>query len=144
MPKSPYYIVESGNWKVRVNVLDGGEYAYVEAGTRAIEAVFGRRELTDACEIVSLKTVNGEDYFDPDHVGETIPPPMFSIVTLVCHESDVGNHDRCRIFLTRELFENAGQSVNVELAKQAEQMEAEKVQLFLETRKRLKKRKKKN
>ena len=136
MPKTPYYIVETGNWKVRVRVEDEGDYAYVEAGTRAMEAVFGRKELNDECEIVSLTTPGGKDYFDPDiQADEKIPLPMFSIVTGVCHESDMSTEKtRYMVFLTRELFENAGQAVNVELAKRAEALEPEKVKRFVELR----------
>ena len=135
MPKTPYYIVESGNWKVRVKVEDTGEYAYIEAGTRAIEAVFGKRELDEDCEIVSLMTAGGRDYFDPDVNEDKIPPPMFSIVTGVCHESNMDKQPvEYVVYLTRELFENAGQAVNVELAKRAEALEPEKVKRFVELR----------
>ena len=141
MSKSLYYIVESGNWKVRVKVENMGEYAYIEAGTRAIEAVFGKKELDQDCEIISLMTEEGKDYFDLDVADDKIPQPMFSIVTGVCHKSYMDKQPR--FYLTRELFENAGQPVNAELAKKAEASEPDQVKRFLELRKKKTIRKKK-
>ena len=135
MPKTPYYIVESGNWKVRVKIDSTDEYTYLEAGTRAVEAVFGRRELDESCEIIGLMTSKGQDFFDPDVMDKKIPPPMFSVVTGVCHEDDRDKPGKYMIYLTSELFENASQPVNVLLAKKAETEEPEKVKLVRDTKK---------
>lgn len=137
------YIVESGNWKLRVIVedYDGDEYSYLEAATRAIEGVFGSSPLGEKCEFVCLMDSKGQDYFDPDVSMEELPPPMFSVVTGVRKE----NEQSMRVYLTSLLFANAGQPVNFKLAMQAEALEPEKVQAFKDlAAKKTKKSKKKN
>lgn len=120
------YIVESGNWKLRVVAEDVGDYSYIEAATRAIEGVFGQRPLSENCEFIHLYDLKGQDYFDPDLIMEELPPPMFSIVTGVRKESE----EQLRVYLSSSLFANASQPLNVKLAHQAEALEPEKVKAF--------------
>ena len=141
------YLVDSGNWKVRVSIDKDCPSPYIEAATQAVEAVFGMKELNGQCEIISLVDNEGIDYFseEADNSG-VYPQPMFSIVTLVCKYKDVNKGDKYVPFLTSKLFENAGQPINVELAKKAEALEPEKVKQFLELQELLEKKrnKKKN
>jgi hypothetical protein len=127
------YIVESGNWAFRIMSSDGDdEYAYIEAGTRAMEGVFGARPLSDECEFLSLRFADGDDYFDPSNLTEDPPHPMFSVVTAIRKETDTKT---ARLFLTSELFENASQPVNVLLAHKAELLEPDKLKKFRQLRK---------
>lgn len=127
MTTTSTYIVESGNWKIRIVAEDyGDEYSYLEAATRAIEGVFGSRPLGEKCEFVCLMDANGQDYFDLDTNVEELPPPMFSVVTGVRKE----NETTLRVYLTSLLFANAGQPVNFKLAMQAEALEPDKVKSF--------------
>ena len=138
------YLVDSGNWKVKVAINDTDcPSPYMEAATQAIEAVFGMRELNNSCEVISLLSEDGTDYFSEDFNGTDYPRPMFSIVTLVCKLKDVKYGKRYVPFLTSKVFENASQPINVELARQAEQLEPEKVKQFLELQQLLEKKKKK-
>jgi len=134
------YIVESGNWTFRIMSSDGDdEYAYIEAGTRAMEGVFGARPLSDECEFLSLRFVDGDDYFDPDNLNEDPPHPMFSVVTAIHKETETKT---ARVYLTSELFENASQPVNVLLAHKAESLEPDKLKKFRQLQKQQKKTKK--
>lgn len=139
------YIVESGNWLFRIMSSDGDdEYSYIEAGTRAMEGVFGARPLSEDCEFLSLRYLDGNDYFDTDNLTEDAPYPMFSVVTVIRKETDTKT---ARLFLTSALFENASQPVNVLLAQKAELLEPEKLEKFkqLQTKQdNTKKRKKKD
>lgn len=129
MTTTSTYIVESGNWKIRVVAEDyEDEYSYLEAATRAIEGVFGTRPLGEKCEFVCLMDANGQDYFNLDTNVEELPPPMFSVVTGVRKE----NETALRVYLTSLLFANAGQPVNFKLAMQAEALEPDKVKSFKE------------
>lgn len=141
------YIVDTGNWKVKVAIDDKDcPSPYMEAATQAVEAMFGMRELNAQCELISLVDDHGVDYFDPDCTSSVPAVPMFSIVTLVCKFKDMTKGSKYVPLLTRKVFENAAQPINVEYAKEAEDLEPEKVKQFLELEKRLqsKRRRKKN
>lgn len=141
------YIVDTGNWKVKVAINDKDcPSPYMEAATQAVEAVFGMKELNAQCELISLVDEYGIDYFDPECTSSVPAIPMFSIVTLVCKLRDLHKGNKYVPLLTRKVFENAGQPINVEYAKEAENLEPEKVKQFLELEKRLqsKKRRKTN
>lgn len=126
------YIVESGNWTFRIMSSDGDdEYAYIEAGTRAMEGVFGARPLSEECEFLTLRFVDGEDYFDPNNLTEDPPHLMFSVMTLIRKKTDTKT---ARLYLTSELFENASQPVNVLLAHKAELLEPDKLKKFKQLR----------
>jgi len=130
------YIVDTGNWKVKVAINDKDcPSPYMEAATQAVEVVFGMKELNDQCELISLVDENGIDYFDPECTSSSPAIPMFSIVTLVCKYKDVNNGAKYVPFLTSKVFENASQPINVEYAKEAESLEPENVQQFLELEK---------
>jgi hypothetical protein len=138
------YLVDNGNWKVRVSVDKDCPSPYMEAATRAVEAVFGMKELDSSCEIISLVDNEGIDYFSEDADNSGIyPQPMFSIVTLVCKYRDANKGSKYVPFLTSKVFENAGQPTNVELALKAESLEPEKVKQFLELQELLEKKRKK-
>lgn len=141
------YIVDTGNWKVKVAIDDKDcPSPYMEAATQAVEAVFGMKELNAQCELISLVDSDGIDYFDPDCTSSVPAVPMFSLVTLVCKAKDKKKNTKYVPFLTRKVFENAAQPINVEYALEAESLEPEKVKRFLELEQKLqsKKRKKKN
>lgn len=128
------YIVECGNWKVKV-ALDDNEhdvdYAYIEAGTRAIEAIFGMRGYSMQCELIGLKTPSGDDYFDAE--GEfmvNMPSPLFSLVLCVYKASDALTFTKWRLYLSSMIFANAAQPINVELALHAESLEKDLVNKF--------------
>ena len=124
------YIVESGNWKMRVVVNEEcGPHSYVEAATRAIEGVFGHRTLDVDCEIVSLYDNKGRDFFDPDCDLDETPPRMFSVVTVVRREKDKDDGS-AHVLLTSVLFANASQPHNYELALKAEALEPDKIKQF--------------
>ena len=132
------YIVDTGNWKVKVAVDDKDcPSPYMEAATQAVEAVFGMKELNSQCELISLVDDNGVDYFDPDCTSSSPAVPMFSIVTLVCKVKDMKKSHKYVPLLTRKVFENASQPVNVEYALEAESLEPEKVKQFLDLQKKL-------
>jgi hypothetical protein len=138
------YLVDSGNWKVRVSLDKDCPSPHMEAATRAVEAVFGMKELNAQCEIISLVDIDGIDYFseEADNSG-VYPQPMFSIVTLVCKYKDLNKGSKYVPFLTSKVFENAGQPINVQLARKAELLEPEKVKQFLELQKLLEQKRKK-
>lgn len=141
------YIVDTGNWKVKVAINDKDcPSPYMEAATQAVEAVFGMKELNAQCELISLVDEDGVDYFDPECTSSAPAVPMFSIVTIVCKAKDIAKGTKYVPFLTSKVFENASQPLNVEYAKEAEALEPDKVQRFLELEQRLqsKKRKKKS
>lgn len=132
------YIVDTGNWKVKVAVDDKDcPSPHMEAATQAVEAVFGMKELNSQCELISLVDDNGVDYFDPDCTSSSPAVPMFSIVTLVCRLKDLKKSHKYVPLLTRKVFENASQPVNVEYALEAESLEPEKVKEFLKLQKKL-------
>lgn len=138
------YLVDSGNWKVKVAINDiDCPSPYMEAATQAVEAVFGMRELNPTCELISLMSEDGVDYFSEDFADADYPRPMFSIVTLVCKLKDVKHGKRYVPLLTSKVFENAGQPINVELARKAELLEPDKVRQFIELQQLLEKKKKK-
>lgn len=128
------YIVECGNWQVKVALCDsehGGEYAYMEAATQAVEGVFGLRTLNMHCELMSLKNMRGEDYFDVDNVFVMeMPRPMFSVVMCVYKAKDALTYTKYRLYLSSIVFANAAQPINVELALHAESLEPDKVTQF--------------
>jgi hypothetical protein len=64
-------------------------------------------------------------------------------VTLVCKLKDVKHGKRYVPLLTSKVFENAGQPINVELARKAELLEPDKVRQFIELQQLLEKKKKK-
>lgn len=138
------YIVDTGNWKVRVSIDTKHPSPYMEAATQAIEAVFGMKELNNQCELISLvDSSTGVDYFHPDCDAPYPATPMFSLVTLVCKAKDVDKPSMYKPFLTSKVFENAAQPINVQYAREAEMQEPEKVKQFLELQSKLEKRKKK-
>lgn len=123
------YIVESGNWKLRIVAEDNSDkYSYLEAATRAIEGVFGTRILDENCEITHLLDNKSQDYFDPDTNMEELPPPMFSVVTSIRKENEQSTY----VYLTSGLFANASQPINFKLAIQAESLVPDKVKKFKE------------
>jgi hypothetical protein len=132
------YIVDTGNWKVKVAIEDKDcNSPYMEAATQAVEAVFGMKELNAQCELISLVDDDGLDYFDPDCTSSFPAVPMFSIVTLVCKAKDMKTGNKYIPLLTRKVFENASQPINVQYALEAESLEPEKVKQFLKLEKRL-------
>jgi hypothetical protein len=132
------YIVDTGNWKVKVAIEDKDcNSPYMEAATQAVEAVFGMKELNAQCELISLVDADGLDYFDPDCTSSSPAAPMFSIVTLVCKAKDMKTGNKYIPLLTRKVFENASQPINVQYALEAESLEPEKVKQFLKLEKRL-------
>lgn len=138
------YIVDTGNWKVRVSIDTKHPSPYMEAATQAVEAVFGMKELNNQCELISLvDNETGVDYFDPDCDAPYPAIPMFSLVTLVCKAKDVHKKSTYKPFLTSKVFENAAQPINVQYAREAEMQEPDKVKQFLELQSKLEKRKKK-
>lgn len=138
------YIVDTGNWKVRVSIDTKHPSPYMEAATQAVEAVFGMKELNNQCELISLvDSSTGIDYFDPDCDAPYPAIPMFSLVTLVCKAKDLHKPSTYKPFLTSKVFENAAQPINVQYAREAEMQEPEKVKQFLELQSKLEKRKKK-
>lgn len=138
------YIVDTGNWKVRVSIDTKHPSPYMEAATQAIEAVFGMKELNNQCELISLvDSSTGVDYFHPDCDAPYPATPMFSLVTLVCKAKDVDKPSMYKPFLTSKVFENAAQPINVQYAREAEMQEPDKVKQFLELQSKLEKRKKK-
>lgn len=128
------YIVECGNWQVKVALNDNehsGEYAYMEAATQAVEGVFGLRTLNMHCELMSLKNMRGEDYFDVENVFVMeMPRPMFSVVMCVYKAKDTLTYTKYRLYLSSIVFANAAQPINVELALHAESLEPDKVNQF--------------
>jgi hypothetical protein len=143
------YIVSTGNWKVRIDLDEDDEFSYIEAGTRAIEAVFGMRELNGECEVISLKGEDNREYFKvdegfDDNPDETPPRPLFSVLTTVCKKSDENNKNRYVLLRTRVLFENASQPINVLLAQKAEEDSPEIIREVLKLEKKIKKNKKKS
>lgn len=141
------YIVDTGNWKVKVAIDDNDcPSPYIEAATQAVEALFGMKELNSQCELISLVDDDGVDYFDPECTSSSPAVPMFSIVTLVCKAKDMKKSSKYVPLLTRKVFENASQPINVGYALEAESLEPDKVQRFLELEAKLqsKKRKKKS
>lgn len=128
------YIVECGNWQVKVALNDNehsGEYAYMEAATQAVEGVFGLRTLNMHCELMSLKNMRGEDYFDVENVFVMeMPRPMFSVVMCVYKAKDALTYTKYRLYLSSIVFANAAQPINVELALHAESLEPDKVDQF--------------
>ena len=133
--KTTDYIIECGNWRVKVTLNDNkhhsGEYAYMEAATQAVEGVFGLRTLNSNCELMSLKNMRGEDYFDVDNVFlMEMPRPMFSVVMCVYKVKDVLTYTKYRLLLSSVVFANAAQPINVELALHAESLEPDKVAHF--------------
>lgn len=138
------YIVDTGNWKVRVSIDTKHPSPYMEAATQAVEAVFGMKELNNQCELISLvDSATGIDYFHPDCDAPYPATPMFSLVTLVCKAKDLHKPSTYKPFLTSKVFENAAQPINVQYAREAEMQEPEKVKQFLELQSKLEKRKKK-
>lgn len=138
------YIVDTGNWKVRVSIDTKHPSPYMEAATQAVEAVFGMKELNNQCELISLvDSATGIDYFHPDCDAPYPATPMFSLVTLVCKAKNVHKPSTYKPFLTSKVFENAAQPINVQYAREAEMQEPEKVKQFLELQSKLEKRKKK-
>lgn len=138
------YIVDTGNWKVRVSIDTKHPSPYMEAATQAVEAVFGMKDLNNQCELISLvDSATGIDYFHPDCDAPYPATPMFSLVTLVCKAKNVHKPSTYKPFLTSKVFENAAQPLNVQYAREAEMQEPEKVKQFLELQSKLEKRKKK-
>ena len=138
------YIVDTGNWKVRVSIDTKHPSPHMEAATQAVEAVFGMKELNNQCELISLvDSATGIDYFDPDCDAPYPATPMFSLVTLVCKAKDLKKPSAIVPFLTSKVFENAAQPINVQYAREAEMQEPDKVKQFLELQSKLEKRKKK-
>lgn len=134
------YIVDSGNWKVRVSIDTKHPSPYMEAATQAAEAVFGMKELNSQCELISLvDNVTQIDYFSPDCDAPYPPTPMFSLVTMVCKAKDLHKPDTFIPFLTSKVFENAAQCINVQYAREAESQEPDKVKQFLKLQKKLEK-----
>lgn len=154
MEKAEYYGVSSGNWKVKVKLFsapdDNAEiedFTYIEAATRAMEVVFGKAEFCEDCEIYSLIDMSGNEFFDSEYrandSGE-VPRPMFSIITVVYRMEDEHDEKRYRIYLTRNIFANAAQFVNVELAAAAEAEDPKAVAKFNRLASKLKRNHKKN
>lgn len=139
------YIVDSGNWKVKVSLNDKDHLSpHMEAATQAVEAVFGMKQLNCQCEIISLVDEYEFDYFSETYTGADYPPvPMFSILTLVYKIKDVNDPTKFKPFLTSEVFANAAQPINVERAIEAESSEPEKVKRFKQLQRKLEKQLKK-
>jgi hypothetical protein len=135
------YIVDSGNWKVKVSLNDKDYTSpYMEAATQAVEAVFGMKALNGYCEIISLIGEDGRDYFSENYEGVDYPAlPMFSILTLVYKIKDLKDHKKCKPFLTSEVFANAAQPINVTLAIKAESSDYEQVKRFKQLQQKLNK-----
>lgn len=128
------YVVESGNWKVKIAMYDDeceGDYVYTEAATRAVEAVFGLRNFNMYCELISMKSLDGRDYFDVNNTTMVdMPQPMFSVIMCVYKASNELITSEWKLFLSSHIFANASQHINVDLALRAEKMESDKVNLF--------------
>lgn len=128
------YIVECGNWKVKVALYENefdGDDAYIEACTRAVEGVFGLRNFNMHCELMSLRALDGRDYFDVENIMMVnMPQPMFSVIMCVYKASDVLTYTRWRLYLSSYVFANASQYINLDLALHAETLESDKVRMF--------------
>jgi len=137
------YIVDTGNWKVRVSIDKGCPSPYMEAATQAIEAVFGMKELNCQCELISLvNNDTGHDYFDIDCDDPYPAIPAFSLITMVCKAKDLHKPNAIVAFLTSKVFENAAQPINVQYAHEAEMQEPDQIKRFLELQNKPNKRKK--
>lgn len=117
------FFVETGNWKAKINIYTEDDpndheenYLYIEAGTRAMETVFGSRDHDEDNELVSLLDDNDKDYYDEDPEMAEVPPPVFGIMTRVYQETDKKHFS----INTSVLFRNASQNENVKYAMDAE------------------------
>jgi len=134
------YIVDTGNWKVKVSIDTKHPAPYMEAATQAVEAVFGMKQLDGQCELISLVDDTTKiDYFSPDCDAPYPAIPMFSLVTLVYKAKDLHKPDTFVPFLTSKVFENAAQFTNVQYAREAESQDPDKVKQFLKLQKKLEK-----
>lgn len=134
------YIVDTGNWKVKVSIDTKHPAPYMEAATQAVEAVFGMKQLDSQCELISLVDDTTKiDYFSPDCDTPYPAIPMFSLVTLVYKAKDLHKPDTFVPFLTSKVFENAAQFTNVQYAREAESQDPAKVKQFLKLQKKLEK-----
>lgn len=134
------YIVDTGNWKVKVSIDTKHPAPYMEAATQAVEAVFGMKQLDSQCELISLVDDTTKiDYFSPDCDAPYPAIPMFSLVTLVYKAKDLHKPDTFVPFLTSKVFENAAQFTNVQYAREAESQDPAKVKQFLKLQKKLEK-----
>ena len=132
-----FFIVETGNWKakipINVKLKDVGEYEYVEAATKALEIIFKYDHLIgDTCEFISLQNEEGVNYFDPEYNGklEDVPDVVFGILTACYLLKDKDDPTVWKYYLSSELFENAAQPHNVELARQTEKQYSKQVMEF--------------
>lgn len=131
------FYVESGNWRgcisLPVKPSEVSNYDYIEAATRAMEAVFDEhKEIDKEFEIISLYDKSGKDYFTEEFSGQLsdVPECLFGLFTVSFLEKDIDNQENWWYFLSSKIFANAAQHRNVTLATNVEKKYAKEVNEF--------------
>jgi len=136
------FIVRTGNWKARVliNIDDGiTENDYIEATTEAIESCFGEEE-QDNCEILELFDDEGKNFFASTYNGDPleIPDFLFGILIICCLEKDYNNKKKWRYYSLSNIFANAAQTENYNMAVSLEKKWKGHITKLLERQKKIK------
>jgi len=120
------FIVKTGNWKARVllkipvdEVIE--EYSYIEATTQAIEYSFGQLEDREV-DMLYLFDEEGKNFFSNEYEGDSsnVPEPCFGVFIACYIEDDEKDDSKWWFFVMSEIFANASQPENVEIARDFE------------------------
>ena len=122
------FIVESGNWKIGVTIDHTEDevltlYSYIEAATLAVEFIYGKNEIFGNSDFYFYELLDDDgnnclDDIDDDTIDDVdTPPALFGIITACYLEKDMNKKDKWCFFVTSQLFANAAQPENVEIAK---------------------------
>ena len=115
------FIVRTGNWKARIvlKIEDRAinEDDYIEAATEAIESCFGEVE-RENCEMVQLFNEEGKDFFSSTYDGDPLEIPDFLFgILIVCYlEKDEHNKINWKMSTLSNIFANASQTENYNMA----------------------------
>ena len=131
------FYVESGNWRASVVLnIDPNKienYDYIEAATIAFETIFSKDgEFDETCELISLINEVGDDYFDPNYIGDllNVPETLFGVLVACYLEKDLEKENKKWYFLSSKIFENAAQPHLVEAALLLEKKWSKQVEDF--------------
>ena len=121
------YFVQCGNWCLRLNIdphsFEHINDCYVELATRALEIIFGDKEFFHPDDdYYAILNENGVNIFE--HDDEDIPEPTFTTKIHILSSNNNEPNKLLTILRTSDIFANAAQNENYELALKAEKLES--------------------